>query len=127
MIPSVTKVAFLVNPNSASDWKVYIQDMQAAVRSLGLDIIVLNATSGTDIEKAFASAVEQGASALMASAGEGFAASRRGNLPNWGFAISFPRSPARVRASRSARSWTIALIFAIPFAKSALMSAAFLR
>src|SRR5262252_3491785 len=76
MIPSVTKVALLVNPNSATDWKIYIQDMQAAARSLGLEIIVLNATSGPDIEKAFASAVEQGASALMASAGQGFAASR---------------------------------------------------
>jgi putative ABC transport system substrate-binding protein len=90
MIPSVTKVALLVNPNSASDWKVYIQDMQAAARSLGLEIMVLNATSGTDIENAFASAVEQGASALMASAGEGFAASRWGQIAELGLRHKLP-------------------------------------
>jgi len=90
MIPSVTKVALLVNQNSASDWKVYIQDMQAAARRLGLEIIVLNATSGTDIEKAFASAVAQGASALMASVGEGFAASRPGQIAELGLRHKLP-------------------------------------
>ena len=90
MLPPVTKVALLVSPNSASDWKVYIQDMQAAARSLGLKIIVLNATSGTDIEKAFASAVEQGASALMATVGEGFAASRPGQIAELGLRHKLP-------------------------------------
>jgi putative tryptophan/tyrosine transport system substrate-binding protein len=89
MLPSVTKVALLVNPNSATDWKVYIQDMQAAARSLGLEIIVLNATSGTDIEEAFASAVEQGASALMADIGEGFA-SRSGQIAELGLRHKLP-------------------------------------
>jgi putative ABC transport system substrate-binding protein len=54
-----------------------------------LEIIVLNATSGTDIEEAFASAVEQGASALMADIGEGFA-SRSGQIAELGLRHKLP-------------------------------------
>jgi putative ABC transport system substrate-binding protein len=90
MIPSVTKVALLVNPHSAADLKIYIQDMEAAARRLGLEVIVLNATSGTEIQMAFARAIEQGASALVATVGEVFAGSGANQIAELGLRHKLP-------------------------------------
>jgi putative ABC transport system substrate-binding protein len=64
VIPTATKIAMLVNQNNPVTSHGDIQDGQAAARRLGLEIIVLNGGTEYDIERAFATAVQQGASAL---------------------------------------------------------------
>src|SRR5215218_6559157 len=58
LIPNATTIAVLVNleyPSGAAE----VQDVQAAARTLGMDIRVLNTPQEKDIEPAFAALVEQ--------------------------------------------------------------------
>jgi putative tryptophan/tyrosine transport system substrate-binding protein len=64
IIPTASKIAMLVNQNNPVTSHGDIQDGQAAARRLGLEIIVLNGGTEYDIERAFATAVEQRAGAL---------------------------------------------------------------
>jgi putative ABC transport system substrate-binding protein len=58
MVPSGTVIGLLVNPaNPASEPQT--RDVRAAVAALGLELVLLNASSETDIETAFASFVER--------------------------------------------------------------------
>ena len=64
LIPNASLIAVLVNPsnpNAEPDTK----DMQAAARALGLQIHILNAGSGRDIETAYESLVQHRADALL--------------------------------------------------------------
>jgi putative ABC transport system substrate-binding protein len=54
-----------VNPNNPTS---ELTDAQAAARTLGLQIHVLNANTESDIDQAFASAVQQGVGALIVGA-----------------------------------------------------------
>jgi putative ABC transport system substrate-binding protein len=64
VIPSSSKVALLVNPNNA-DVKSQLIEVQSAARSLGLEILVLNALTESDIEMSFATLIQQRAGALL--------------------------------------------------------------
>jgi putative ABC transport system substrate-binding protein len=55
-------VALLINPNSPNAW---IEDVQAAARAKGVQLPVLNASSDTEIDAAFASLVQLHAGALV--------------------------------------------------------------
>ena len=58
MVPSGTVIGLLINPaNPASEPQT--RDVRAAVGALGLELLVLNASSESDIEAAFASFVER--------------------------------------------------------------------
>jgi len=65
MIPNATKVALLVNPNNSVSSQGDIQVMQPAARRLGLEIFVVNGGSESEIDLAFATAVQQRAAALL--------------------------------------------------------------
>ena len=65
LAPNVTVVGMLVNPNNRTS---ELTDAQAAAGSLGLQIHVLNANAESDIDQAFASAVQQGVGALIVGA-----------------------------------------------------------
>jgi putative ABC transport system substrate-binding protein len=58
VVPQVTAVAFLANPTNPSS-ESSTRDMQAAARTLGLELYVFNASSETDISTAFAALVQQ--------------------------------------------------------------------
>ena len=56
-----------------------MSEVQAAARTLGLQLVVLNARTASDIDMAFASLVRERASALVVGAG-GFLVSRRNQI-----------------------------------------------
>jgi putative ABC transport system substrate-binding protein len=65
LIPTATKIGFLVNPDNFSD---EIEGVKAAGHALGLQTIVLNVRSERDFDQAFATLTDQRASALYVGA-----------------------------------------------------------
>jgi putative tryptophan/tyrosine transport system substrate-binding protein len=65
VIPAATKIAVLVNPNNSVTSQDSIQGGHAAARRLGLEIVVVNASTENEIEKAFATAVRLRAAGLL--------------------------------------------------------------
>jgi putative ABC transport system substrate-binding protein len=64
LMPKAARIAALVNPtnqNAAADTK----EAEAAARTLGLELQVLNASNAIEIDDAFALLVEQRAAALL--------------------------------------------------------------
>jgi putative ABC transport system substrate-binding protein len=61
MLPRITKVAFLANPPNNSE---ATNRAQAAAQRLGMETMVLNVVSESDIDNAFVQAVQQRASAV---------------------------------------------------------------
>jgi putative ABC transport system substrate-binding protein len=64
VIPTATRMALLVNPNNPVISQGDIRVAQAAARRLGLEIVVVNGGSASEIDRGIASAVQQGAAAL---------------------------------------------------------------
>ena len=62
--PNIAVIAMLVNPKSL-DYENQVRDVQAAARSIGQQIVVLNAGSERDIEIAFATIVQQRVGAIL--------------------------------------------------------------
>jgi putative ABC transport system substrate-binding protein len=78
LVPTATKIAILVNPNNSNtetDTKV----AQTAARSLGQQLVVLSASSESDIDAAFATLVQQRANALLVNT-DAFFLTRRNQL-----------------------------------------------
>jgi len=67
LIPKVGVIAFLVNPSSQIS-EMQITQIQEAARSVGQKILVLNASTESEIDLAFDTLVQQAASALLMSA-----------------------------------------------------------
>ena len=78
LIPGATVVGFLINPQNPTSTP-QISDVQAAARSLGVELRVLNASSEREIDTAFGSAVEQHVNAVVVGADSVFL-SRRDQL-----------------------------------------------
>jgi putative ABC transport system substrate-binding protein len=76
LVPKAMRIAVLVNPGNASVAESTARDMPAAARALGLQIAMLKASTGRDIEAAFATLVREPADALFV-APDGFFSSRR--------------------------------------------------
>jgi putative ABC transport system substrate-binding protein len=64
LVPAANMIAFLVNPNAVTA-EPYKKEAQAAARSLGLQLVVLDAGSKRDVEMAFATLVQQRVGALL--------------------------------------------------------------
>jgi putative ABC transport system substrate-binding protein len=64
LVPQATTIAFLVNP-TALNTEPYTVGMQTAARSLRLQIIVLSASTASEIETAFATLGQQRAGGLL--------------------------------------------------------------
>jgi putative tryptophan/tyrosine transport system substrate-binding protein len=60
MIPTATKIAFLVNPTNPGTIEVESPGVHSAAHHLGLEVIVLNASTESEIEGSFVSAAQQG-------------------------------------------------------------------
>ena len=78
LVPNAAVIALLVDLNSPSMSRG-LSDVQAAARTLGLQLVVLNARTASDIDVAFASLMRERASALVVGAG-GFLVSRRNQI-----------------------------------------------
>ena len=68
LVPKATTIGVLVNPN-LPDTEPERRDVQAAALALGLQLIILDVSSDRDIERAFATFVQRGASALQVGTG----------------------------------------------------------
>ena len=66
----------LVNPANTSTAEATLRDIPEAARALGLQIVVLNASTSREIEEAFATLVRDRADALFVAT-DGFLISRR--------------------------------------------------
>jgi putative tryptophan/tyrosine transport system substrate-binding protein len=78
LVPRTTTIAALFNPNFAGTAKL-LRDAEAAARVLGLQLIVLKASTEEEIEKVFATMAPQGAGALFVEF-ESFFAARRDQI-----------------------------------------------
>jgi putative ABC transport system substrate-binding protein len=78
VIPHVTTIGLLVNP-SQSTTKLQLRDAQDAARLLGRQILVLNASSESEIDAAFVKLVEQRAGGLVVGS-DGFITGRANQL-----------------------------------------------
>jgi len=76
--PNIAVIAMLVNPKSL-DYENQVRDVQAAARSIGQQIVVLNAGSERDIEIAFATIVQQRVGAILVGS-DPFFTDRRNQL-----------------------------------------------
>ena len=74
LVPKAARIALLVNPSLGAD--LTLQAVQQAARTIGLEIVVLNAATSGEIDAAFAALVRERADALFIEA-DGFFASRR--------------------------------------------------
>jgi putative ABC transport system substrate-binding protein len=68
LLPAATRIAVLVNPNNPGLTRDNIQQSEAAMRRLGLEMIVLKAGTESEIESAVVAAVQQQANALSIAA-----------------------------------------------------------
>jgi putative ABC transport system substrate-binding protein len=65
VIPRTKSIAVLVNPTSPTLTKTTIEYAQAAARSLGLELPILNASTESDLDEAFAKLVQLQAGGLV--------------------------------------------------------------
>ena len=79
LVPAATRIAVLVNPTNAAGAETTVRDVEVAARAMGLQIHVLNASTGREIDAAFATIGRERPDALFA-AGDGFFATRRVQL-----------------------------------------------
>ena len=90
VIPTATKFAVLVNPTNLVTMQDTIQGAQVAARRLGLEIIVVKASTENEIETAFATAVQQRAGGLVAN--DAYFESRRDQIAALGLRHALPTS-----------------------------------
>jgi putative ABC transport system substrate-binding protein len=76
VMPRASRIAVLVNQVNASNAEATVQDLLAAARALGLKIEVLSASTGREIEAAFAGLAREKADALFIAT-DPFLVSRR--------------------------------------------------
>ena len=76
IVPKAVRFAVLINPANAPVAETTLREVPEAARAIGLQIQVLNASTGREIESAFAALVRDRAEALFV-APDGFFVSRR--------------------------------------------------
>jgi len=74
--PGAARVAVLVNPANPTDSEPIVHDAQAAARAMGLQILVLGATSSKEIDAAFATLARERPDALLVGTGPPLTARR---------------------------------------------------
>jgi putative tryptophan/tyrosine transport system substrate-binding protein len=76
LVPGVTTVAVLLNPNFATA-VANVRESEGAARAIGKEVVIFNASSDAEIETAFANIVQAQSGALLVGA-DPFFNSRRG-------------------------------------------------
>ena len=89
LVPSAARVAVLVNPTNAANTETTLRDVEGAARAIGLQIQVLNASTGREINAAFAAFARERPDALFVGA-DPFFTSRRVQLANLASHHSIP-------------------------------------
>jgi putative ABC transport system substrate-binding protein len=81
LVPKAVRVAVLLNPANATAAETTLRDVQEAARIIGLQIHILNASAGGEIDAAFATVTRERPDALFI-APDAFFSSRRVQLAN---------------------------------------------
>jgi putative tryptophan/tyrosine transport system substrate-binding protein len=81
LVPGATRVAAFINPADASRAEVLRGDVEAAARTIGVQLQILNPSTNREIDAAFAAAVRERADALFVGP-DAFYNSRRVQLAN---------------------------------------------
>ena len=79
LVPTTAVIAYLVNPANTAFSEAWLKEQAEAANRLGVRLLILNASSPSDIEGAFATLVEQQAVALLVGA-DTFFVGRRDEL-----------------------------------------------
>jgi putative tryptophan/tyrosine transport system substrate-binding protein len=90
MVPGAVRIALLVEPNNTRTTETTVRDMEAAARSMGLQVLVLNANTSGEIDAAFATFADERPDALFVGTSPLFNA-RRIQVVHW---ASYYRLPA---------------------------------
>ena len=91
LVPASTRVALLVNPiGDGANVESTVKGVESAARSIGLQVRVLNARSGSEIETAFATFTHERPDALFVGGGV-FFTNRRVQLVHLQRGMRFPR------------------------------------
>ena len=88
LVPAATTIAVLVNPNNLLV-EAQARGSQIAAHNLGVHLLVLNASSQSEIDTAFTTLVEQRADALLVTGEPLFLAPRGINSSRWRPAMRF--------------------------------------
>jgi putative ABC transport system substrate-binding protein len=67
LVPSAASVAALLNPSDATRAEAVLSDLQAAARTIGVQLQIHNASTSGEIDAAFAALVRERAGALFVS------------------------------------------------------------
>ena len=65
LVPSATKFAFITNPNSPKFNEPETREIEAAARSLGVNMLIVSARQPEEFEAAFETGVREGADAMV--------------------------------------------------------------
>ena len=76
LVPGAARVAVLVNPANAEITEPTLRDIETAARAMGLQIRILNAATGREIDAAFATLARERVDAIFVSSGPFFNARR---------------------------------------------------
>jgi putative ABC transport system substrate-binding protein len=76
LVPTAKRVGVLVDPNNAAITESVLRDAESAARTMGLQILVVDATASREIDAAFATFVREQVDALFVGP-SGFFSSRR--------------------------------------------------
>ena len=76
LVPAAKKIAVLVNPNNRVTLEANVRSAQEAAPRLGLEMIVVNGGTESEIETAFAAAAQQGVGAVYVGSDAFFSAQR---------------------------------------------------
>ena len=79
LVPAATRVAVLVNPANAANAETMLRDLQAAARTMGLQIEVHNASTNREIDAVFATFVRERPDAVFIGT-DAFLSARRVQL-----------------------------------------------
>jgi putative ABC transport system substrate-binding protein len=95
VLPRATKVALLMNPTNL-DMEAERENLQAAARHPGIELIILNARTTSEIEEAFAAGAQQQAAALYVGS-DAYLVSQRDHIASLGLRHALPTiAPARI-------------------------------
>jgi ABC-type uncharacterized transport system substrate-binding protein len=89
LVPGAARVAALINPTDAVRAEAVRNDLQSAVRTMGVQLQILNASSGLEIDAAFDAVARERADALFVGP-DAFFNTRRVQLANLAAHYSIP-------------------------------------
>jgi len=89
LVPGATRIAVLVNPNNPGLTRDNIQQSEAAVHRLGLEMVVIKAGTESEIENAVGAAVQQHANALSVG-NDAYLTSRSGQIASLALRHALP-------------------------------------